>query len=132
MEDSLMTEKNIWVQPEAVVQGFVANEYVAACWGVSCDFVGTDAVGGLHRSQFCGQPDHYAISLDDNGVPTSMTETQTDTLGDLPCTLYTDESYTTTRDVASVQNGDYIYWTTQHGASKWLHKGAVSGTSNHS
>lgn len=127
-----MAEKNIWVQPEAVVQGFVANEYVAACWGVSCDFVGKDAVGGIHRSQFCGQPGHYAIALDDNGVPTSMIENQTDNMGDLPCTLYTDGSYTTTRDVATVQRDEYIYWTTEYGTGKWLHKGTVSGTSNHS
>ena len=29
-----------WETPRTVVQGFEANEYVAACWGVGCDVVG--------------------------------------------------------------------------------------------
>ena len=127
-----MAEKNVWVQPEAVVQGFVANEYVAACWGVSCDRTDWDAANGLHRAIYCGQPGHYEIALDDNGKPVNMIENQTDKMGDLPCTLYTDESYSTTRDVSTVQSGEYIYWTTQYGDQKWLHHGTVSGTTNHS
>lgn len=125
-------EKRNWVQPMAVVQKFVANEYIAACWGVKCDSTEKESASVYHRGEFCGTGDHYQIKLDDNNVPVSMTETKTDTLGDLPCTIYTDASYTTRRDLSGIQAGDYIYWTTSAGNRTWHHHGSVSGLSNHS
>lgn len=140
-------EKKAWVQPLAVVQQFVANEYVAACWGVVCDVPAneTDLLKNVddeirpnknlgHRKKFCGDPSHYQIRLNDNNVPYEMYETQTDNLGDLKCTLYTDATYTTQRDISTVKASDYLYWTTQSGSRIWSHHGPVTaaGNSNHS
>ena len=128
-------EMRTWEQPLATVEKFIANEYVAACWGVKCDVVGDDPVkadGVTHRAQFCGDPEHYQIHLNDSNIPDSMTEIKTDNLGDLPCTLYTDESYSTVKDISTVKATDYIYWTTSSGNRTWHHHGPVSGTTNHS
>lgn len=127
-----MSEKKVWKQPMAVVQKFVANEYVAACWSVKCTKTGVDAANGLHRKEFCGDDSHYQIMLDDNSTPVSMTETQTDGLGDLACTLYTDSSYSTPKNISEVKYNETLYWTTQYGSQKWLHTGTTTGTSNHS
>lgn len=127
-----MSEKKMWEQPRAVVQKFAANEYVAACWSVKCSVTGYDAVGGNHRAQFCGDGTHYQIILDDNSTPVSMIETQTDNMGDLPCTLYTDGSYSTLKNIQEVQYNETLYWTTQFGDKTWRHEGTTTGTSNHS
>lgn len=127
-----MSEKKMWKQPMAVVQKFAANEYVAACWNVTCSFTGWDEVGGLHRQEFCGDGTHYQIMLDDNSTPISMTETQTDGMGDLACTLYADESYTTPKDISTVKYNETLYWTTQYEGQTWRHVGTTTGTSNHS
>ncbi|MBR1743425.1 MAG: hypothetical protein IJ733_16455 [Lachnospiraceae bacterium] len=139
-------EKKAWVQPLAVVENFMANEYVAACWGVVCDVPAdaTDPLKGIpdeisegsgitHRKKFCGDSNHYQIRLDDKtGVPYEMYEVQTDGLGDLQCTIYTDSSFQTKKDIATVKANEYIYWTTKSGSKVWHHHGPVTGTSNHS
>lgn len=127
-----MSEKKMWKQPMAVVQKFTANEYVAACWNVVCSVVGVDAVGGNHRKQFCGDGTHYQIMLDDNSTPVSMTETQTDGMGDLACRLYADASYTAPKNIAEVKYNETLYWTTQYEGQTWRHQGTTTGTSNHS
>lgn len=124
--------KKSWIQPMATVEKFVANEYVAACWTVVCDSTETERAGVSHRKQYCGADGHYQIELDANGTPISMTEIKTDNLGDLPCTLYTDGTYKTVRNVSDVKSGEYIYWTTSKGDRTWHHHGPVNGTSNHS
>lgn len=137
--------KKMWTQPMATVQKFIANEYIAACWGVKCVVTGThinDEFGNettpntSHRAQFCGDPTHYQIKLNANNVPESMTEISTDGLGDLPCTLYENPAYTTVKDISTVKANDYLYWTTDStkGGYKrvWHHHGPVSGTTNHS
>ena len=133
-----------WVMPEAKVEKFVSNEYVAACWGVTCsvpaeagvasayDPVGSPDPHVTHRQQFCGDPLHYQIELDENGTPINMIEVQTDGLGDLPCTVYTDGSYSSIRSLATINAGEYIYWTTSSGGTTWHHRGTVSGSTNHS
>lgn len=128
-----------WDTPKATMERFDANEYVAACWFVKCDQVGTDEVcpqGAYgandlkHRAEYCGAADHYQIKLDENGTPVSMTEVQTDKLGDLPCTL------TNPTNIADVKVGMYIYWTTNFVSAKgprtWHHHGTVEAGSNHS
>ena len=127
-----MSEKKMWKQPMAVVQKFEANEYVAACWNVTCSVRGYDAVGGNHRAQFCGDGTHYQIMLDDNLTPISMTETDTDNMGDLACTLYTDANYDTHKDISTVTYNETLYWTTQYEGQTWRHTGTTTGTSNHS
>ena len=127
-----MSEKKMWKQPMAVVQKFAANEYVAACWSVKCVVTGVDEVGGNHRAQFCGDGNHYQILLDDKSTPISMTETQTDGMGDLACSLYADASYTTPKDISQVKYNETLYWTTQFEGQTWRHQGTTTGTSNHS
>ena len=136
--------KKTWSMPQATVQAFEANEYVAACWGVACDVMGGEQSGddpmrpseGLgHNRIYCGQTSHQLITTDENGIAIAMTEIDTrKSLGtDLPCTLYTDGSYTTTRDIRTVKEGDYIYWTTSKDTRTWSHHGkVVAGSTNHS
>lgn len=58
-----------------------------------------------------------------------MIETGTAGLGDLVCTIYTNESYKTKRDVSSVQVGETIYWTTTASDGRvWNHRGTVYAT----
>ncbi|MCR5453334.1 MAG: hypothetical protein K6F00_11980 [Lachnospiraceae bacterium] len=133
-----------WIQPMAEVEKFVANEYVAACWNVKCTIpeeAKKDTVsdqfnpGDTHRAAFCGDSSHYQIKLDDNGVPVEMIETQTDGIGDRPCTLYTDGNYTTVMPISQLTNTkSLIYWRTSLSSSSrtWSHHGYIDGTSNHS
>ena len=66
-----------WVQPLAIVDKFVANEYVAACWTVSCQVPyenqGYDpfAPGNtnlLHRPDNCGATDGFTVFTNENNV----------------------------------------------------------------
>ena len=133
--------KKVWSIPTAKVEKFVSNEYVAACWTVACDIpnrensgIGTDAFDGdvKHGIKECGQTSHQYIKLDENGNAVEMIETNTQGMGNLQCTIYTDDSYTATRDISTVNADDYIYWTSSHDSRTWHHHGTVQGTSNHS
>ena len=42
-----------WETPRTVVQGFEANEYVAACWYIACDYGEAgmnDPISGLYHN----------------------------------------------------------------------------------
>lgn len=130
--------KKVYGHPQAVVEGFAPNEYVAACWGVACDWKAANkyeedngyydggnvshAAGG-----HCGDSTNQAITTNGN-IPTSMTEVGTDGLGDLRCTIYADASYKEGKDISTVKTGEYIYWTTTSGKRTWHHQGYVVGT----
>lgn len=108
-----------WEEPRIEVQQFMPNEYVAACWGVSC------SVEAAH----CGmQTNQWVIDDDGNGTVDRMIETGTDGLGDLTCTLYTGLDYKSTASFSGVTTGSYIYWTTTSGDRTWHHQGRVVGT----
>ena len=135
-------EKRRWVCPQANVQEFEANEYVAACWGVACDVMGDSQSGKDpmrpneklgHNKDYCGQLSHQYIMTDENNVPTEMIEidTKKSLNGKLPCTIYTDGTYQIVRDIRTVSVGDYIYWTTSKDTRTWSHHGRVVG-GNHS
>lgn len=132
--------KKRWGTPMAMVEEFEANEYVAACWGVACDTNwsndyemshGRDYWNGVtHDDAHCGNSSNQVI-FDDNGdnVGDRMIETGTDGLGDLVCTIYKDETYSTVRNVSSVQVGEMIYWTTTASDGRtWNHRGKVYAT----
>ena len=136
-----------WTQPRAEVEKFVPNEYVAACWEVHC-LVPYEVEGGydafnpgdtqnLHRAEHCGAEDGFVVETDDNGTPTGLYHVKagsTNNTRDLPCTVYTDSTYTTPRDVSSIQQGETIYFTTVNGRT-WHHYGTVGYTGssvNHS
>lgn len=73
----------------------------------------------------CGDSTNQKITTNAKGEPTAMTEIGTEGLGHLPCTIYTNGNYTTTRSVSSVSTGEYIYWTTSSGGKVWHHQGRV-------
>ena len=125
--------KRVYEKPMAYEEAFVANEYVAVCWGVACSIDPANGVdqwrnGVFHQDSHCGRDTNQHISTDSKGTAVSMIEDGTDGLGKLPCTLYTDSSYQKTRDYSNVKTGDYIYWTTQSGNRTWHHQGTVKET----
>ena len=130
--------KKMWSTPRTVVQSFEPNEYVAVCWGVKCltgqanqteyCFYSDPVKAGVtHDDDYCGQTSHqWLVDSDNNNVAESMTEINTNGLGNLSCTVYTDDSYTTPRDISTVRADDYIYWTTTSGNRTWHYQGRVS------
>ena len=128
-----------WVKPRTEVQKFEANEYVAACWGVGCDVnwansyeegQGDISRGVTHERAHCGNPANQVIKDNNNDkIADEMIETGTDGLGDLDCTIYWDETYSSPRNVSSVGIGQTIYWTTTAADGRtWNHKGKVFAT----
>lgn len=137
--------KKTWEHPAIMVQQFEANEYVAACWGVGCtvswanDYEKTHTnswgetwwdFGCSHDSGHCGNSSNQVIfDYDENGTGDAMIETGTAGLGDLNCTIYTDDSFSTTRPVSGVSIGETIYWTTAASDGRvWHHMGQVFAT----
>lgn len=149
--------KEMWETPRIAVEEFAANEYVAACWGVGCDVdasnkwekendsnvwnnragryytwyelntLGTS--GDAHGTDHCGNSGNQVIfDYDNNGTADAMKEVGTDGLGDLDCTIWTDNTFSTTMDVGDVSIGDVIYWTTSAGNKIWHHIGKVFAT----
>jgi len=102
---------------------FAPNDYVSACWDVACDVTAANTYeqshgynNVSHRSEHCGQgSNQYLQDTNGDGTIDTMTETGTDGLGNLQCTLYTDATCTTPESYSSVTPGSYIYWTTSAG-----------------
>ena len=127
-----------WETPRTVVQGFEANEYVAACWYIACDYGETgmnDPKGGLYHAAYsngtgCGHADNQVIREIRDGVFRLREE---DGFGE-------DYNLEMTRDehwkglfgtLTNVQLGETIYWTTTASDGRiWYHKGTVESTSN--
>lgn len=125
-----------WTAPVIEVQVFEANEYVAACWGVACDTNEANAfekrmnnypVGG-HNSSLCGKQSHQYVFTDANNVAIGMQEQKHPSWGTLTCTLYTDQNYNVKRNIATVDPGDVIYWTTQKFGNLYHHVGTVQAS----
>lgn len=132
-----MLEK--WETPRVTIQEFEPNEYVAVCWGVKCDVnwsndyersQGDYDNGVTHRRDHCGNSSNQVIfDYDGNKIGDAMIETGTEGLGDLACTIYTDGTYSTVRDVSTVSIDETIYWTTTASDGRtWNHRGTVFGT----
>ena len=128
-----------WVKPRTEVQKFEANEYVAACWGVGCDVnwanryekgQGDIGRGVTHEQAHCGNSANQVIKdYNNDEIADEMIETGTDGLGDLVCTIYTDDTYNTVRNISTVKIDDVIYWTTTAADGRtWNHRGTVFGT----
>ena len=112
-----------WVTPKAMVEGFEANEYVAACYSVVCNV----DEGQTHSSTACGAPGNYYVMDNNNdGKFDGMIEISSD-LGRLPCTIYTGADYGTTASWSGISSGQTIYWTTStsDGSRTWHHQGVV-------
>lgn len=127
-----------YVTPRMTGETFAANEYIAACWGVQCDVdwankyewrQGDFDNGVTHDVAHCGNSSNQVIKVDENNNPIKMIETGTDGLGDLTCTIFTNEGYDTVRDVSTVKVGNIIFWTTTASDGRtWNHKGTVFAT----
>lgn len=139
-----MTEtRRTYCKPMLSVERFAANEYVAACWGVACVVanantyeqtnntqVWKDDGNNGHRSANCGNAKNQVIYDDNNdNVPDRMIEEGTDGLGNLTCHIYSDAAYSTSKNIADVKVGDYIYWRTYIDDNPqkkcWSHQGKV-------
>lgn len=136
--------KQTWVTPRVNIQNFEANEYVAACWGVGCSVDEANVyenenkpigswetwyeLGCSHAPDHCGNSGNQVIYDDNNGTADRMVEVGTDGLGTLSCTIYTDGTYSSVRDISSVKAGDEIYWTTAAEDKVWHHVGTVYST----
>lgn len=126
--------KKKWVAPRVEVQKFEANEYVAACWGVACD---TQAAEGwemsyfhfpkIHDSGVCGSFDNQVVYDDNNdNVADRMVELHG---YERQATLYTDNTYSTEKDIRDIKPGDKIYWITKDlGIFEYHHVGTVQAT----
>ena len=142
-----MNMKKEYVAPVIVGEEFSANEYVAACWGVGCSVDTANNyekthyssnskrktwwdLGCSHATDHCGNSGNQVIFDDNNnGIADRMVEVGTDGLGDLTCTIYTDDKYSSTKSVSSVNQGDCIYWTTVANDGRvWHHVGTVYPT----
>ena len=132
--------KKTYETPVACAEEFMPNEYVAVCWGVACK-VGpaNDYEASIHnsaqdhRTEYCGTTGHQWLTDSNNdGTPERMSEIDTDGLGTLACTIYTDGSYSKRGNISEVEVGDYIYWTTSSGTGwnrrTWHHQGWVTAT----
>lgn len=132
--------KEKWTAPKTVIEEFTPNYYCASCWGVSClvnkanqyekDIHNYHPNDLFHGQAQCGQFNNQRLyDTDNDGKIDVMKETGTDGLGDLACTIYSDE-YMTQITPSQVNPGDYIYWTTSSGNRTWHHQGYVSSTAN--
>ena len=125
--------KREWSTPNAVIEGFQANEYCAACWGVRCEVDIANAweenhhsgPGITHRDEYCGHTyNNYLKDYENDHIIDAMIERNTDGLGEIPCTVYTDDTYTVVKDIKTVKPGDYIYWTSEASDGRvWHHQG---------
>lgn len=133
-----------YIRPTMQGEMFAANEYVAVCWGVACEYEWANEFekkynfwdGGnvSHALDHCGNSSNQVIYDHNNdGVGEKMVETGTDGLGTLDCQIYLgynrrNGTYTDPIDASSVNIGQTIYWTTTAGNRTWHHKGVVTAT----
>ncbi len=112
-------------------------------WGVACDVykdskifsngtwgadeftntghTGTGTSGNGHRKDYCGEITKNVIILDENMKPSRMIHYGGAGISD--CVLYTGSDYNEERDISTVKEGEYIYWTTHN--RKFFHRGTV-------
>lgn len=127
-----------WEKPITVVQEFEANEYVAACWYIACDYgeVGmNDPISGLYHNAYddgtgCGYADNQVIREVRDGVFSLREEDGFGEDYDLRMTRNANW-HGLSETLTNVQVGETIYWTTTASDGRiWYHKGTVETTSN--
>ena len=135
-----------WTQPLATVEKFVANEYVAACWAISCQVPYENESGFdpfadgnknlLHRKDHCGATDGFTVFTNENNVAYKIVQGKaggSSRTADLSGNIYSDPEFTKKiDDISSVQIGQTIYIRSQNGNNMWHHHGVVRADSNHS
>ena len=118
----------------------INKQLISGVWHVGCDVMGNQAwvkdeisnPQGIksregHRLNKCGDPTHWIIYLDTNGVPFMMDEIQSGaTGGTLHTKIYTDATYQTEMSITDIHCGERIYWTTWHNDQVWHHTGITT------
>ena len=136
--------KKEWVRPSATIQQFEADEYVATCFYIACEYGGTTInLNGynqkhtkLDNGSGCGHAKNQAISVLNGDIQTGATISITelncrDWLGnpvaDKSCYFVGSEFATDPREntISNVKVGDTIYWVTNVGY--WMpHRGTIT------
>ena len=125
-----------WVKPLTEVQNFVANEYVAACWGIECVVPQMPTGGalqglGYHREETCGQKNNQSIREKADGTFEIAEINHDMTNRDLKVTIYPNGFNSQGYDSISLAqleslDGKTIYWTTElTGLVTYKHHGTV-------
>lgn len=122
--------KTKWITPKTEIEVFTPDEYIAACWGVKCNWqqANYDEVHKYHRTDVthsaenCGMMGNQWIAIDDNGIPKFMEEQNTNGLGTLRCHI-------TSGSIETIKPGDDITWETYASGNRtWHHLGKVVAT----
>ncbi|MCI5648531.1 MAG: hypothetical protein MR332_03720 [Fusicatenibacter sp.] len=136
--------KRNWERPSVMVQEFEANEYVAACWTIACDYGELGGDGDYpdpvqpnntditHAKKNAGTGCGWAVNqyiYEDSDGNFRITETHTDGLGDLTCRLsltgYDNLSSSISLTETQINNGVEIFWTTTSEIRTWSHYGTI-------
>lgn len=143
-------EKMTWSKPVAVVEQFMPNEYIAACWAIRCEVPHDDIIpagqsstaydhAGNYHNTFpttCGSTSsQYIRSTATKGI---YTITEVKVFSRLNCTIYEgmdgNNNYTsagsTTVALDDSDIGKKIFWTTNYLGGTYHHYGYVSAISD--
>lgn len=104
----------------------ISKKLLSNVWHVGCDVMGDqtwvkDEINnpeGIpskdgHRKNKCGDPTHWNIYINTDGVPYMLQEIKSGaTNGTLNTCFYTDNTYTKIRDISDIKIGERVYWTT--------------------
>ena len=128
-----------WVRPRTEVQAFEADDYVAACWYIACDYGqgengNHDPKGGFHDAYEdgtgCGWEDNQVIRESSKGVFTLREEDGFGEDYDMMMTRNSNWSGLSST-LSGVTVGETIYWTTNASDGRsWYHKGQVETATN--
>ena len=144
-------DKMTWSKPVAIAEQFMPNEYISACWGISCDYgegAGDDGKpdpltnnrNAYHRQMSngtgCGWTHSQAVTdrTGQDGVFVVIEINSPTGGGDLPCTMYTDGTYRTPMAnirLSEISNGMTLYWANTWNGITWHHKGQVVMDDSH-
>lgn len=141
-------EKMTWTRPVAAVEQFMPNEYIAACFGISCIAGAADggantadphnhqtwgSYGTWHTAKSdgsgCGHVYNQFIVEENNGTYTMIEKNARIAGGSaesLDCTLYTDNWGSRVNSWSSLTQGQTVYWSTQAGYFTMYHYGTVN------
>lgn len=123
--------KTKWITPKTEIETFVPNEYIAACWGVACDWQTANQnekniyhrTDVTHNGDNCGKiGNQWLVDRNDDGIPEYMEERNTKGLGTLRCNI-------TSGSIETIKPGDHITWETYASGNRtWHHLGIVQNT----
>lgn len=143
--------KKTYVRPQIMIENFTPNNYVAACYKISCDIGGSTggnntldtALWNNHPEKGHGQNEqgiHAADGTPGTCADASANRILTDAGGLLSGTSVgeynkaqgwlngTIETWTDSNHNGIVDTGDIIYWSTTSSTKRWNHRGVIQGT----